>query len=49
MIEVVCVFLIAAGGFYTGVIATVYRYNVKMQAFKKEIAAIQSDLKENKS
>ena len=49
MIEIIFGLLIAVGGFYSGVIATFYRYNVKMQAFKKEIAAIQSDLKENKS
>ena len=48
MIEVISGLIIAAGSFCFGVMVTVNRYSVKMQAFRKELAAIKSDLKGSK-
>ena len=49
MIEIICGLTIAAGSFCFGVMITVNRYSVKMQEFRKEIAAIESRLKDSKS
>ena len=49
MIEIIYGLIIAAGGFYIGVMVTVNRYSAKMQAFRKELAVVKSALKESKS
>ena len=48
MIEVICGLLIAASSFCFGVMVTVNRYSVKMQAFRKDLAVVKLRLKENK-
>ena len=48
MIEIIYGLIIAAGGFYIGVMVTVNRYSAKMQAFRKELAVVKSALKESK-
>ena len=48
MIDVISGLIIAASSFYFGVMVTISRYSAKMQAFRKELAAIQLTLKEGK-
>ena len=48
MIEIMYGLIIAAAGFYIGVMVTVNRYSAKMQAFRKELAVVKSALKESK-
>jgi hypothetical protein len=49
VIEIIYGLIIAAGGFYIGVMVTISRYSAKMQDFRKELAAIQLTLKKGKS
>ena len=49
MIEIIYGLIIAVCGFYIGVMVTFSRYSVKMEAFRKELAAIRLTLNKSKS